>query len=76
MSHKALSFKDIEDLIAAAIAEAVEDSMDIDWTPVQGARSVVRELRRQNLLRGVAVPDAAMEATLDDVFRVALRRGL
>lgn len=62
------------DEIFEIVEEAIADSMDLDWTPKHAARSVMRELRSHDLLRGQALPDAAMNALLDDAFRVALRR--
>ena len=72
MSHKPMTFDEIFEILEAAI----DDSLDMDWTSAQGARSVMRELRSHGLLRGQAVPDAAMEELLDGAFRVALRRGV
>lgn len=72
MTTKPMTFDEIFEIVEEAIAE----SMDVDWTSAQGARSVMRELRSHGLLRGQALPDAAMEELLDGAFRVALRRGL
>ena len=65
-----MSCEDVTDLISDAIA----DSFDVDWTPVQGARAVVRALMLEGLLRVDTMPDAAMNALLDEVFVAALRR--
>lgn len=56
------------------ITDALLDSFDVDWTPDQGARAVVRALMSEGLLRVDNVPDAAMNAMLDEVFVAALRR--
>lgn len=65
-----LTHEDALDLIEEAIA----DSMDLDWTPKHAARIVVRALLAEGALRIRSVPDAAMEAMLDEVFVTALRR--
>lgn len=72
MTTKPMTFDEIFDIVEGAIT----DSLDFDWSPAHGARSVMRELRSHGLLRGQALPDAAMNELLDDAFRVALRRDL
>lgn len=39
-----------DDEILALIAEAIDDSMDMDWTSSIGAKSVLRALRGAGLL--------------------------
>jgi hypothetical protein len=65
-----LTHEDAIDLIEEAIA----DSMDLDWTPKHAARLVVRALLAEGALRIHSVPDASMDAMLDEVFVAALRR--
>jgi hypothetical protein len=64
-----LKYEDALDLIEVAIA----DSIDLDWTPKDAARSVVRALLAEGALRIEGKPDAEMEAMLDEVFAKVFR---
>jgi hypothetical protein len=70
MKPDAMTHADVVDIVDTAIS----DSLDVDWTTEHAARAVVHALLTHGLLRIHSVPDASMDAMLDEVFVTALRR--